>query len=78
MDSDVENLIKGCLPCLSTTPAPPPAPIASPATSPWRIHLDFLGPYLTGEILLVATCAFTHNIEADIFTNGISFSKLEC
>ena len=80
MDSDVEKLIKGCLPCLSTTPAPPPAPHASapPATSPWqRIHLDFLGPYPTGEILLVATCAFSHYIEADIFTNGTSFSKLE-
>ena len=80
MDSDVENVIKGCLPCLSTTPAPPPAHLASapPATSPWqRIHLDFLDPYSTGEILLVSTCAFSHNIEADIFTNGTSFSKLE-
>ena len=62
MDKDVEELIKSCLPCLSTTAAPPPAPIASapPATSPWqRVHLDFLGPYPTGEVLLVATCAFS-------------------
>ena len=82
MDNDVENLIKGCLLCLSTTSAPPPAPspIASapPSISPWQhIHLDFLGPYPTGEISLVATCAFTRHIEADIFTNGTSFSKLE-
>ena len=80
MDSNIENLIKGCLPCLSTTPAPPPAPLASapPATSPWQhIHVDFIGPYPTGEKVLVATCAFSHHIEADIFTNGTSFSKLE-
>ena len=64
MDSDVENLIKGCLPCLSTTPAPPPpAPIAS--APQLHLHgnvfiLNFLGPYLAGEILLVAIfCIFT-------------------
>ena len=58
MDSDVENLIKGSRPCLSTTPAPPPAPLASfpPTTSPLQhIHLDFIGLYPTCEVLLVAT-----------------------
>ena len=60
IDTEVENLIKTCLPCQSTRPPPAPEPLR-PSTmppKPWQsIHIDLCGPFPTGESLLVCVDA---------------------
>ena len=52
MDSDVEELINNCIPCLSmgSTTKEPMGHIDYPISNPWeQVHVDFAGPYPSGD-----------------------------
>ena len=56
MDSDVEDLIKTCLPCQAVAPLHKPLPVIMsklPENSWTDISIDFYGPLPSGEKLLV-------------------------
>jgi len=76
MDSDIEQLVKGCPQCQESRPSPPAAPLHPwewPA-SPWsRLHIDFAGPYL-GQMFLVLIDAHSKWMEVKIM-NSITASK---
>ena len=61
MDSDIENLVKQCQVCQESRPSPPAAPLHpwEWPSKPWsRIHLDFAGPFL-GQNYLVLVDAYS-------------------
>ena len=55
LDQNIEDLVKGCIPCQSVKSAPPIAPLHPWIwpSKPWqRIHVDFAGPFL-GRMFIV-------------------------
>ena len=56
LDTDIEELVRGCNECQLTRPMPPISPLNPlpwPA-KPWcRIHVDFAGPFLNHMFLIV-------------------------
>ena len=69
IDSSVKKIVDACIPCQSTTPAHPPVPLkmSKMPPTPWHtVHIDFLGPLPTGELLLVAIDAYSRYPEVDI------------
>ena len=56
IDKDVETMVQGCEECQHSRPAPPSAPLHPwkwPGT-PWsRLHLDFAGPFMGSQFLVV-------------------------
>jgi hypothetical protein len=69
IDSMVKKIIDACIPCQSTTPAHPPVPLkmSKMPPTPWHtVHIDFLGPLPTGELILVAIDAYSRYPEVEI------------
>ena len=56
IDSEIENLIKKCIPCQQLQASPPKAELIpwKPADSVWsRIHIDFAGPKFNQYFLII-------------------------
>ena len=56
IDQEVESLLAGCVACQACGPETRPDPLQmSPLPpEPWHtVHIDFCGPFPTGEYLLV-------------------------
>jgi len=73
IDKMVENTIQNCLPCQAATSGndPPPEPLKmTPLPSaPWKqVAMDFLGPFPTGEYLLVVIDEFSRFPEVELLT----------
>ena len=69
IDREVEKLLDGCLACQANGPNTKPAPLQmSPLPpTPWHtVHIDFCGPFPTGEYLLVVIDAYSRFPEVDI------------
>jgi hypothetical protein len=63
IDKMVEETIQNCLPCQAATsgnhPPPEPLKMTQLPSGPWKeVAMDFLGPFPTGEYLLVVIDAF--------------------
>jgi hypothetical protein len=68
VDSVMKKIIDACIPCQSTTPAHPPVPpkMSKMPPTPWHtVHIDFLGPLPTGELIL-AIDAYSRYPEVEI------------
>lgn len=69
IDKTVEEMIGGCLACQANSIPNPPTPLKMNELppEPWHtIHLDFCGPFPTGEYVLVAIDAYSRFPEVDI------------
>ena len=56
LDQNIEDLVKGCIPCQSVKSAPPIAPLHPWIwpSKPWqRIHVDFAGPFLGRMFIII-------------------------
>ena len=83
-DPEVECLLSSCLACKANVPNTKPDPLAKSVLppKPWHtVHIDFSGPFPSGEYLLVVIDAYSRFPEVDIVhsTKATStISKLEC
>ncbi|XP_055922784.1 uncharacterized protein K02A2.6-like [Eupeodes corollae] len=71
IDSEIENLIKKCVPCQQLQASPPKAELIPwiPTDSVWsRIHIDFAGPNLNHYFLIVVD---SHTKWAEVFKTKI-------
>ena len=69
IDKQVEEYIKACLPCQATGLAKPPTPLCITETlsSPWtHLHMDFCGPFPTGESIFVIIDSYSKFPEVEI------------
>ena len=69
IDKQVEEFIKACLPCQATGLAKPPTPLCITETlsSPWtHLHMDFCGPFPTGESIFVIIDSYSKFSEVEI------------
>ena len=69
----VEETIQNCLPCQAATsgnhPPPEPLKMTQLPSAPWKeVAMDFLGPFPTGEYLLVVIDAFSRFPEVEVPT----------
>ncbi|CAB4026127.1 PREDICTED: uncharacterized protein K02A2.6-like [Paramuricea clavata] len=69
----VEETIQNCLPCQAATsrnhPPPEPLKMTQLPSTPWKeVAMDFLGPFPTGEYLLVVIDAFSRFPEVEVLT----------
>ena len=56
LDQNIEDLVKGCIPCQSVKSAPPIAPLHPwiwPSKPCQRIHVDFAGPFLGRMFIII-------------------------
>ena len=77
MSQDIERMIKSCIPCLSmgTTTKEPMGFIDFPMSGPWeQVHVDFCGPYPSGEYVLGIIDAATRWPE--LYTTRITTSEV--
>ena len=83
IDHEVESLLASCLACQASGPESRPDPLQmSPLPpEPWHtVHIDFCGPFPTGEYLLVVIDAYSRFPEVDIVHSTAAkgtISKLE-
>ena len=81
IDKMVETKIKTCLPCQVTTQgtSPPPEPMKPtplPET-PWsEVAVDFVGPFPTGEYLLVVIDEYSRYPEVEVITSTSARSTI--
>ena len=73
IDKMVEETIQNCLPCQAATsgnhPPPEPLKMTQLPSAPWKeVAMDFLGPFPTGEYLLVVIDAFSRFPEVEVLT----------
>ena len=69
MDKCAENYVKHCHACQSLSHGDPPPPLQQTdrPQKPWsKLHMDFCGPYPTGETLLVVIDAYSKFPEVEI------------
>jgi hypothetical protein len=69
IEKDSKDYVQRCHAYLCLGQADPPAPIKfnQMPSKPWeRLHMDFLGPYTSGETLLVVTDAYSKFPEVEI------------
>ena len=77
-------MLSSCLACQENGPHTKPDPLAMPVLPPepwYTVHIDFSGPFHSGECLLVVIDAYSCFPEVNIvhFTKATStISKLEC
>ena len=83
IDKMVQQMIAKCIPCQATGPDNRPEPLQMnelPPT-PWHtVHIDFCGPFPTGEYLLVVIDAYSRFPEVDIVSSTsakVTVPKLE-
>ena len=83
IDHEVQCLLSSCLACQANGPdsKPDPLTMSSLPPEPWHtVHIDFCGPFPTGEHLLVVIDAYSRFPEVDVVhsTKATStISKLE-
>ena len=83
IDKMVEEMIAKCIPCQATGPPNRPEPLQMNVLppSPWHtVHIDFCGPFPTGEYLLVVIDAYSRFPEVDIVSSTsakVTVPKLE-
>jgi transposase InsO family protein len=73
IDKMVEETIQNCLPCQAATsgnhPPPDPLHMTHLPSAPWKeVATDFLGPFPTGEYLLVVIDEFSRFPEVEVLT----------
>jgi hypothetical protein len=73
IDKMVEETIQNCLPYQAATsgnhPPPEPLKMTQLPTAPWKeVAMDFLGPFPTGEYLVVVIDALSRFPEVDVLT----------
>ena len=69
IDEEVKRIIDSCIPCQANGPENRPDPLQmSPLPpEPWHtVHMDFCGPFPTGEYLFVAIDAYSRYPEVEI------------
>ena len=69
IDKDTEQFIKHCHACQSLGHGDPPPPLQQNQLSskPWdRLHMNFCGPFPTGETLLVVVVSYSKFPEVEI------------
>ena len=69
IDSWVKREIEKCLPCQANSPEKHPEPLQMTTLppAPWHtLHVDFCGPFPTGEYLLVVIDAYSRFPEVEI------------
>ena len=69
IDKEVEEFISNCVACQANGPETPPDPLKMTPLlpAPWHtVHIDFCGPFPTGEYLLVVIDAYSRFPEVDI------------
>ena len=69
IDREVETLVSQCIPCQAQAPKTTPEPLrmTTMPSEPWKsIHIDFCGPFPTGETLLVLVDACSRWPEVEI------------
>lgn len=71
IDRMVESRIKNCVPCQAatqgTTPSPEPLNMTPLPKAPWKeVAVDFVGPFPSGELLLVAIDEYSRFPEVEI------------
>ena len=83
VDKEVEKFISNCVACPANGPETPPDQLKMTVLppAPWHtVHIDFCGPFPTGEYFLVVIDAYPRLKEVDIVhltaTRG-TISKLE-
>eukprot|EP00794_Sanderia_malayensis_P003941 gene3941-4486_t len=72
IDQMVQEIIERCIPCQATGPdvRPEPLSMSELPPSPWHtVHIDFCGPFPTGEYALVVIDAFSRFPEVDIVSS---------
>ena len=79
MDADIEQLVKTCLICQKSCPAPASAPLHpwEWPSQPWsRIHLDFAGPFM-GHMFLVLVDAHSKWLDVHMMQSITSSKTIE-
>lgn len=74
IDGMVEEKVKSCLPCQAATqaklPVPEPLNMTPLPTTAWKeVSTDFVGPFPSGEYLLVVTDSYSRFPEVEITTS---------
>ncbi len=83
IDQMAQEIIERCIPCQATGPDVRPEPLAMSdlPPAPWHtVHIDFCGPFPTGEYALVVIDAFSRFPEVDIVNSTsakVTVPKLE-
>ena len=83
IDKAVKDMIGSCIACQANSNPNPPTPLKMNELppEPWHtVHLDFCGPFLTGEYVLVAIDAYSRFPEVEIIRSTsatVTISKLE-
>ena len=78
MNGGIENVVKSCVVCQESRPAPATAPLHSWEwpSEPWsRIHLDYTGPFL-GQMYLVIVEAHSKWLNVQTITSARTIEKL--
>lgn len=81
IDTDIENIIKNCLPCQELQSSPEKSALISwmPSDSVWsRIHIDFAGPIKNHYLLIVVDSfsKWTEIFKTKDITSSFTISKL--
>ena len=79
MDSDIEQTVQKCQVCQESRPSPPTAPLHpwEWPSEPWsRLHLDFAGPFL-GYNYLVLVDAHTKWMDVQVMSSTTSAKTIE-
>ena len=79
IDKEVETLIRNCIPCQANNATNHPAPLKMNELppKPWHtVHVDFCGPFPTGEYTLVVIDAYSRFPEVDIVTSTSAMSTI--
>ena len=79
VDADIEQLVKTCLICQKSRPAPASAPLHpwEWPSQPWsRIHLDFAGPFI-GHMFLVLVDAHSKWLDVHMMQSITSSKTIE-
>ena len=83
IDKTVKDMIGSCIACQANSNPNPPSPLKMNELppEPWHtVHLDFCGPFPTGEYVLVAIDAYSRFPEVEIIRSTsatVTISKLE-
>ena len=79
IDAMVKKTVGSCIACQCVTPAKPLVPLkmSRMPPTPWHtVHLDFLGPFPNGELLLVAIDAYSRYPEVEIVRSTAASSTI--
>ena len=69
IDKIAQKIIDKCLPCQANSKANTPEPLQASTlpTRPWNVvHINFCGPFPTGELILVVIDTYSKFLEVEI------------